>query len=193
MRHPLTARELLVYVMRPAVAGDQDPIAAMVRARRAWMRERGIPDWPRTEADVQIVASQAASPAFPVWVLTEGERVIGCTSVFTKTPEWGWAPEELLESALFLATSFTHPDHRQHQPGRLMAWWALDRAARDGITCVRRGTFVERLMVYYRDAQGWHLVHTPQRKGRTAYLMTRRAEPMPELAELVTDSGVPLG
>ncbi|MEV0444811.1 GNAT family N-acetyltransferase [Streptomyces spectabilis] len=179
--------------MRPAAAGDQDPIADMVRARCAWMRERGIPDWPRTEADVRIVASQAADPHFPVWVLTETEQIIGCTTVFTKTPEWGWTPEELQESALFLASSFTHPDHRQHQPGRLMAWWALDRAARDGITWVRRGTFVERLMAYYRDVQGWHLVHTPQRKGRTAYLMARRAEPIPALAELVKDSGAPLG
>ena len=32
----------LVFVMRPAVAGDQEPIAAMIRARSAWMRERGV-------------------------------------------------------------------------------------------------------------------------------------------------------
>ncbi|MEU2559760.1 GNAT family N-acetyltransferase [Streptomyces longispororuber] len=182
-----------MYVMRPATAADQEQLTDMVRARCAWMRERGIPDWPRTEEDVRIVASQASDPKFPVWVLAEGELVIGCTTVFTKTPEWGWTPDEVQESALFLATSFTRPAHRQRQPGRLMAWWALDRAARDGVEWVRRGTVVERLMVYYRDVQGWNVIHTPQRKGRTAYLMARRAEPMPALAALVKDSGAPPG
>ncbi|MGW0704939.1 GNAT family N-acetyltransferase [Streptomyces sp. NPDC002643] len=179
--------------MRPATADDQEAIAEMVRARCAWMRERGIPDWPRTEDDIRNAASQAANPAFPVWVLAEGHQLIGCTTVFTRTPEWGWTALELEQSAYFLATSFTHPAHRREQPGRLMAWWALDRAAHENVTWVRRGTFSERLMTYYRDVQGWDLVHTPTRKGRTAYLMARRSEAMPVLAGLIKDSGTPTG
>ncbi|MFF5716607.1 GNAT family N-acetyltransferase [Streptomyces buecherae] len=157
------------------------------------MREQAIPDWPRTEEDVRTVASQAASPRFPVWVLTEGEQVIGCTTLFTSTPEWGWTRQELEQSAYFLATSFTHPAYRREELGRLMAWWAVDRAARQGITWVRRGTYVERLMRYYRDVQGWELVHTPQRKDRTVYLMARRAERIPALDTLIEDSGAPTG
>ncbi|NUL34952.1 hypothetical protein HRW09_36855 [Streptomyces lunaelactis] len=56
---------------------------------------------------------------------------------------------------------------------------------------MRRGTFVERLMTYYRDVQGWELVHTPRRKNRTAYLMARRAEALPELMAVIKDSGTP--
>jgi hypothetical protein len=177
--------------MRPAVAEDQEAIAAMVRARMAWMREQGISDWPRTDADADVVASQAADPNFPVWVLVRAGRAVGCTTLFASTPEWGWTAEELAQSACFLATSFTHPAYRYDRPGRLMAWWALDRAAREGVEWVRRGTFAERLMTYYRDVQGWDLVHTPRRKNHTAYLMARRAAPMPELTGLVADSVTP--
>lgn len=180
-----------MYEMRPAAAEDQEAIAAMVRARMAWMRERDVPDWPRTDDDVNIIASQAADPNFPVWALVDGGQVVGCTTVFTTTPEWGWMAEELAQSAYFLATSFTHPASRRDQPGRLMAWWALNRAAHEGVEWVRRGTFVERLMTYYRDAQGWELVHTPRRKNRTAYLMARRAEALPELTAVIKDSGTP--
>lgn len=182
-------RETTVYVMRQATSDDQQPIAELVSARRAWMRERAIPDWPHTDEDVRTVAAQAADPSFPVWVLVDGEQVIGCTTVFPSTPTWGWTEQELAQRAFFLATSFTHPSRRHEQPGCLMAWWALDRAARQGVTWVRRGTFAERLMVYYRDVQGWELVHSRQRRGRTAYLMTRRAERVPELAALVDEPG----
>ncbi|WP_188113910.1 GNAT family N-acetyltransferase [Streptomyces apricus] len=177
--------------MRPATADDQEAIAVMVRARMAWMRNRGVPDWPRNDDDVNTVAAQAADPNFPVRVLVDGRQVIGCTTVFTTTPEWGWTPEELTHSAYFLATSFTHPARRQDRPGRLMAWWALDRAAHEGVEWVRRGTFVERLMTYYRDVQGWKLIHTPRRKSRTVYLMARRAEALPELKTLIADSVTP--
>ncbi|MFE4666254.1 GNAT family N-acetyltransferase [Streptomyces sp. NPDC056716] len=180
-----------MYEMRPAVAEDQEAIATMVRARMAWMRERSVPDWPRTDDDVNTIASQAADPHFPVWALVDDGRIIGCTTVFTTTPQWGWTPEELAQSAYFLATSFTHPARRSDQPGRLMAWWALDRAAREGVEWVRRGTFAERLMTYYRDVQGWELVHTPRRRNRTAYLMARRAELLPAITSVIKDTGTP--
>lgn len=177
-----------MFEMRPAVAGDQESIAEMVRVRMRWMRENSIPDWPRTNEDVDAIASQAAGGQ-PVWVLVSpAGQVIGCTSVYEKTPEWGWTEEELRQSAYFLATSFTHPAYRREQPGRLMAWWALNRAAVNGFAWVRRGTFAHRLMIYYRDVQGWDLVHTPERKGRTAYLMARRAELMPEVSRVIKDS-----
>ncbi|MFE6481430.1 GNAT family N-acetyltransferase [Streptomyces sp. NPDC057757] len=180
-----------MYEMRPAAAEDQESIATMVRARMAWMRERGVPDWPRTDEDVNTIASQAADPNFPVWALIDKCKVIGCTTVFATTPEWGWTTEELAQSAYFLATSFTHPSHRRDRPGRLMAWWALDRAAQQGVEWVRRGTFAERLMAYYRDVQGWELVRTHQRGNHTAYLMARRAEFLPSLTAAIKDSAIP--
>jgi hypothetical protein len=177
-----------MFEMRPAVASDQESIAEMVQVRMGWMRENGIPDWPRTDEDVNAIASQAAADQ-PVWVLVSSSgQVVGCTSVYEKTPEWGWTEEELAQSAYFLATSFTHPAYRNEKPGHLMAVWALNRAALNGFEWVRRGTFAQRLMVYYRDAQGWTLVHTPERKGHTAYLMARRAELMPEVTAFIKDS-----
>ncbi|WP_374203186.1 GNAT family N-acetyltransferase [Streptomyces sp. ST2-7A] len=178
--------------MRLALDEDRGQISEMVRERMAWMREQGIPDWPRSNEDVEVIASQAGSGK-PVWVLVSPEgRVIGCTSLYDKTPAWGWSDEELKQSAYFLATSFTHPAYRRERPGQIMALWALDRAAHNGIDWVRRGTFSHRLMVYYRDEQGWQLVHTPERKGHRAYLMARPSEPQPELAGVITDSVVPM-
>lgn len=65
-----------MYEMRPADAGDEEAISAVVRARMVWMRGRGVSGWPRTEADVGIIASQAADPDSPVWVLVHHAQVV---------------------------------------------------------------------------------------------------------------------
>ena len=121
--------------MWPATAADELPVRHLVVARSRWLEERGLPSW-RGSADV--IAAQVADPAFPVWVLVEDdERVVGCTTLFEDVPTPGWAAAPQREPAFFLATAVTHPDYRRHRPGRLMAAWAVDRAAREGRAWVR--------------------------------------------------------
>jgi hypothetical protein len=40
---------------------------------------------------------------------------------------------------------------------------------------------------YYRDAQGWQLAHTVDRRGVTAYLLSRPAERRPDIADRITE------
>ncbi|MBV9013448.1 MAG: hypothetical protein JO272_15655 [Pseudonocardiales bacterium] len=99
-------------------------------------------------------------------------------------PSWRALAPELAEPAYYLYTSVTDPAYQPIRPGTLMAWWAVDKAARDGRDWVRRGCLFPGLVRYYRR-QGFTLVHEVQRTHHRVYLMGRRAEVLPELAGML--------
>ena len=87
-----------MFVLRPAGTGDQEPIAAMIRARSAWMRERGMNGWDSWESSAGVLAAQAGDPSFPVWALTGDDGVLaGCTSLYEQSPPWFWTDAEQSE------------------------------------------------------------------------------------------------
>jgi hypothetical protein len=171
-----------MFVMRPATAGDQGPIAAMIRARSELMRERGISGWESWESSAPVLAAQAGDSSFPVWVMTgDGGMVVGCTSLYEQSPPWFWTDAEQAEPAFFLATTVTDPSLAGRRVGALMAWSVLGLAARTGRAWVRRGTTEAGLVRYYRDVQGWSVVREMEHKGFLVTGMARRAEPQPGL------------
>jgi len=167
-----------MLTMRRARAVDQEPIARMIHARSAWLRERGMPGW---EASADALAAQAADPAMPVWVLTDDAQVIGCTSLFDESPAWFWTEEERAEPALFMATTVTDPRYAGQRIGCHLAWWVLDHAARTERTWVRRGTTEPGLVRYYRDEQGWQVVREKERDGFRVIGLARRSQLLPDL------------
>lgn len=178
-----------MFLMRPATSSDQPAITELIRARAAWMRNRGLDSAEGWDKRAESIAAQAADPDFPVWACTQpdaGGRIVGITSLYTETPSWGWTRQERAQPAIFLATTATHPDLAGRQIGCLIAWWALDHAARNGYDHVRRGCGHTGLVRYYQNVQGWHLAHTVDRHGVTAYLLTRPASRQPGLASRIT-------
>lgn len=167
-----------MFLMRPATGADTSALTTVIRSRAEWMRDRDMEGWDGWYERAASLAGQASDPTFPVWVLTHEDtgQVIGCTSLFEETPQWGWTDAERAEPALFLATTCTDPAWRAHQPGALIAWWSLGHAARNGREWVRRGCGFEGLVRYYRDVQGFDLIHTVERHGYPAYLLARKAE-----------------
>lgn len=164
--------------MRPATAVDVPAVTALIHARCDWMEERGLPSW--REA-VDHLAGQAADDDGSMWLLEDdGGGVVGCTTVQTETPPWGWNAEELAEPAYYLYTTVTDPAHHAARPGTIIANWAVDRAARDGKAWVRRGCLFPRLVRYY-ESQGFTLFYEVQRTHNLVYLMGRRAERLPGL------------
>jgi hypothetical protein len=171
-----------MFVMRPATADDQEPIAAMILARSEWMRQRDISGWESWQASAPALAAQAADPSFPVWVLTsDGGLVAGCTSTYEQSPPWFWTTDEQAEPAFFLATTVTDPALAGQRLGALIAWSVLDLAARAGKAWVRRGTTEAGLIRYYCDVQGWSVVREKEHKGFLFTGMARRAELQPGL------------
>lgn len=141
-----------------------------------------MPGW-RDSAD--LIAAQVADPVFPVWVLVEnGERVVGFTTLFEEAPTLGWSAAERREPAFYLSTSFTDPSYRPYRLGRLMAWWAVDRAAQQGRDWVRRVCTDTGLAQHY-TVQGFHLVREVGRGSDRLRLMARSAELLPELDGLM--------
>nr|WP_207387178.1 GNAT family N-acetyltransferase [Frankia sp. Cppng1_Ct_nod] len=154
------------------MAADVPLVAAMIRARCGWLEERGLPSW---RASVDDVAAQAENTDGTMWVLEDGGRIVGCTTVQDQTPPWGWTPEELAEPAYYLYTSVTDPAFQRFKLGTLMAWWAVDRAAREDRSWVRRGCMFPGLVRYY-ERQGFTLYHEVRRTRNRVFLMGRRAE-----------------
>ncbi|MFE4361497.1 GNAT family N-acetyltransferase [Kitasatospora sp. NPDC056800] len=173
-----------VFRMREATAADAAAIADMIRERSRWLSERGLGE---CEAVADEFGAQAANPDIPVWVLEHRERgVVGCTTIMREDalPLWGFTDEERAEPSLFLTTSFTRPN--PYRLGRLLAWWALDHAAVNGIRWVRRGTAQEQLSRYYQRGQGWQLLRVADLPEAKVHLLQRRAERLPELPGLMS-------
>lgn len=142
------------------------------------MRARALPC--SGDADVSLGA-QVGDPAFPTWVLVEDGTIVGSTTVFAESPAWCFTELERSQPAVFLASTFTMPTDNKRL-GRLIASWSLNHAFHTGRSWVRRSTFEEQLMRYYRDEQGWTLVREVERRSHTAYVMARHAEPQTDLA-----------
>lgn len=163
-----------MLVMRPARAADQDAVAEMILARCAWMEERGLPSW-RTSAD--DLAAQCENTFGDVWVLEMDGRIVGRTTVQQQCPPFGWTDTERAEPALYLFTTVTDPAFRHKKLGTLIAWWAVDRAARQGVQWVRRGCLWPSLASYY-ESQGFTLVREIDHGGNRMFMLARRAEPI---------------
>ncbi|EMF02472.1 GNAT family N-acetyltransferase [Streptomyces mobaraensis] len=170
-----------MFAMRSATSDDIPAVEGMILARSAWLEERGLPSWRENAADL---AGQAENLEGDVWVLAddEDEKVIGFITVQDQTPRWGWTDEELAEPAYYLYSSVTDPAYRRHKPGTTMALWAVDRAAAEGKTWVRRGCNFPGL-VAYNESQGFRLLHEVQRTNTRVYLMARRAQAVKDLHE----------
>jgi hypothetical protein len=169
-----------MFVMRPASAADQEPIAAMIRARSAWMRRRGIHGWDGWESSAEVLAAQAADPSFPVWVMTGADGgIAGCTSLYEQSPPWFWTEAEQAESAFFLATTVTDPALAGQRAGALMSWSVLDLAARTGRRWVRRGTTEPALVAYHATSRAGRLSgrRSTRGSGSPGWPDVRRSRP----------------
>jgi hypothetical protein len=165
--------------MRLATARDVPAVADMIGARCGWMEERGLPSWRESLDDL---AGQCENPCGDVWVLEkDGARIVGRTTVQEQGPPWGWTQAERAEPALYLNTTVTDPAFRKLKPGTLMAWWAVDRAAKVGAEWVRRDCLWPNLVRYY-EGQGFTLLHEVERTKYRLYMLARRAERLDWLA-----------
>ena len=62
------------------------------------MRQRGLSGWSSWDASADVLAAQAADPAFLVWVLADSiGAVVGCTSLYEQSPPWFWTDAEQSE------------------------------------------------------------------------------------------------
>nr|WP_086578724.1 GNAT family N-acetyltransferase [Streptosporangium minutum] len=168
-----------MLVMRPTTSTDQDAVAAMILARCEWMERNGLPSW---RPSVDDLAGQCGNPFGDVWVMEmNGSRIVGRTTIQQEGPPWGWTDTERAEPALYLNTTVTDPAYRHMRLGTLIAWWAVDQAAGQGVQWVRRDCLWPQLATYYAS-QGFSLVRTAENGKYTHHMLARRAEPM-DLAE----------
>lgn len=168
-----------MYVMRRAQAADRSALVSMILARSAWMEARGWPSW---RGSAEGVASLAGKPTFPMWVLERGGRIVGTTTAAGGTlPDWLWSEQERAESSWYLNTTLTDPAFAGQGLGTLMAWWALDRAAREGAVWVRRGADPAEGLVRLYKRQGFEVVRQVEHHDAVITAMQAPAALQPDL------------
>jgi GNAT superfamily N-acetyltransferase len=180
-------------LISPGRAEDRAEVAAMIRARAAWMREHGHGRWSSWDRDADALAAQLGDPDWPAVVVRHTcGRVAGITTLTSGTPHLAWTEQEQRESALFLQSTVTHPDYAGQGIGTVIAFWALDRAAGQDKQWVRRGVFTigpdNRGLVRYYRTQGWRVVRTarhPRRRDVTVWSLQRRSAPQNHLADIL--------
>jgi GNAT superfamily N-acetyltransferase len=178
------------YAIRPGRRTDRAEVAEMIRARAGWMRERGCGRWSGWDRDADVLAGQLGEPEWPTWVITAADRIVGVTTATFETPFLGWTEQEQTEPALFLQSTVTHPEFAGAGIGILIAFWALDHAARHDRKWVRRGVLTLDhdnlgLVRYYRS-QGWRVTRSiphPRRPKITVWSLQRPAARQLELVE----------
>lgn len=101
--------------------------------------------------------------------------MIGHTVIQRQGPPFGWTEAEQAEPALYLSGSVTDLAAKALRPGSLMAWWAVDLAARLDVPWIRRHAQVAEVAAY-DQTQGFTLVREEQRTHARLYMMARKAE-----------------
>ncbi|SDC76841.1 hypothetical protein [Actinokineospora iranica] len=186
-----------MYVIRPGAPEDREAVATLVGARAEWMRASGLSRWQGWAKTADTLASLVGEPGWPtVWLLTDVNGALLGTTTLGITPDLGWTEQERAEPAIFLQSTVTHPAGAGGGLGMVIAFWALDRAARQGRQWVRRGVLSDSgggnlgLVRYYRR-QGWRVVRTvphPRKPGEiTVWSLARPAARQPDLVGVVTE------
>lgn len=173
-----------MFTIRPGRVADRDGVRDLVLARSAWLEQRGMESW-RDAAD--SVADLAGAEGGGMWIVQAGDVVVGTTTVQTQAPP-EWTPREAAEPSLYLFTTATHPAWREYRLGTRIARWAIDHAARRGLRWVRRGCYFDGLAALYRQ-QGFTLVRSVERKGRTIHMFQHPAERRDDVALDAQDDG----
>ncbi|ODA71652.1 GNAT family N-acetyltransferase [Streptomyces sp. AVP053U2] len=172
-----------MLTMRPAIPDDQPGLATMIQARSDWMKANQLPGWRNWGKHVHELADNCTRHPIEMWVLTGyGDRILGCTTILRTSAPWTWTAAEAADTAYYLNGTVTDPAERHRKLGTLIADWAVDRAAREGISRVRRDCSSPALAEYYQQ-QNFQLIRkvsTPG--GHTSYALERKAEEIPELA-----------
>ncbi|ONI81332.1 hypothetical protein ALI144C_20795 [Actinosynnema sp. ALI-1.44] len=167
----------------------------MITGRAHWLRDNGYLRWRGWARNADVLPSMVGDPDRPVvWLLTSpDDQVLGMTTL-SITPDLGWTEQERVEPATFLQSTLTHHAHAGSGLGMVIAFWALDHAARLGDKWVRRGVLSDSeganlgLVRYYRR-QGWRVVRAvphSHKPGITVWSLARPAQEQLDLADVVS-------
>ncbi|WP_078995116.1 GNAT family N-acetyltransferase [Streptomyces sp. XY66] len=180
-----------MLAMRPATPEDQRALAAMIQVRSEWMKSKQLPNWSSWGKHVQELAGNCSRRGGEMWVLVEDHRrIVGCTTILRTAAPWAWTAAEAGEPAFYLNGTVTDPAERHRKLGTLIADWAVDRAACENVTWVRRDCTSSALAAYYEQQEFKLVREISTVGGRTSYALERRAQRVPEVAVWLI-SGIP--
>ncbi|MER5985779.1 hypothetical protein [Streptomyces sp. NPDC001787] len=175
-----------MYEIREMLPADQPAVGSLWRARVRWAAARGL--GPIRYVPLTPAERAAAEPV----VLVGDQRVVAVATVIGQTPRTGWTERESAQRAVGVVRMVTDPALSADRLSWILTSWITDFAARTGHDWVRLQVASHHLAQHLRTTLAWN----PVRRVRTAdggqaYLMQRRAEPIPGIRALVEDQTGP--
>ena len=171
-----------------ATIADLPDVLALLNDAAAWLRSRGLDQWPHGFSAARIGPMIARGE---VWLAREGGRAVGTVTISGEADPDFWTSAESRELAVYVSKLAVSRADVGVGLGALLLRWAVDYAARLGCDWARLDAWRTnaQLHVYYRR-QGWEqvrIVSLPHR--RSGALFQRPALPDLEAREAFTFAG----
>lgn len=169
-----------MMTIRQADADDLLTVHALIHTAARWLHARGLDQWPDDSPTLGYERLGEQIRRGKTYLVSDGRDPVATVAVSTVGDPDFWTPAELAESAVYVSKAAVA--RRGEGIGALLMRWVIDRAARDGVPCVRLDAWRtnRELHDYYRG-QGWDYVRTielPHR--RSGVLFQIPAAPDPE-------------
>jgi GNAT superfamily N-acetyltransferase len=156
---------LTTLTIRQASADQFDTVFELLAEGVSWLRSKGLDQWSTWEKwrDKMRPSLERGD----VWLLCDGDSVIGTVTVETNGDSDFWTTGELGEAAGYVSKLAIRRDRAGDELGRLLLDWAGDHAYRYGCDWLRLDAWKgnERLHAYYLD-RGWTYLRTAEAPGR---------------------------
>lgn len=170
---------LTTLTIRQAMPEEFEVVFELLAETIQWLRSKGLDQWSTWET--WRTKMQPSLARGDVWLLCDGESLIGTITVEMSGDPDFWTPAELAESSGYVSKLAVRRNRSGEELGRLLLDWASDHAYRHGCKWLRLDAWKtnERLHAYYNE-RGWKYVRTVEKEHRrSGTLFQIIAAPLP--------------
>jgi ribosomal protein S18 acetylase RimI-like enzyme len=141
-----------------ATMDDLPDILGLLNNARAWLRDKGIEQWPNQFTEENVGPDVAMAE---MWLVKVNEQPAATVRATANADPAFWAPDEAADLAIYISRLAVDRPGQHSGLGNLVLRWVTDYAARLGYKYVRLDCRRDNdsLQDYYRE-RGWRYLRT---------------------------------
>lgn len=159
-----------------AKSGDLDTVVAILQGASAWLRSRGLDQWPEGFAPPERIRPYIDRGE--AWLVRDDGHPVATIKISAHADADAanlWTPAERRELALYLSKLAINQTYAGKGLGALVLRWAIDQAAQLGCKWARLDAWRTNadLLAYY-ESRGWLHVRTVEVPWRNSTALFQR-------------------
>lgn len=181
-------------VITRATLSDLDAVVRLLSDASAWLRSRGLDQWPEGFAPPERVRPYIACAE--MWLVWDGETPAATVRVTSEADAPGlWTPAERAELALHVSKLAIDRRYAGRGLGESVLRWVTDYASRLGYRWARLDAWRTNTGLHdYYLSRGWEHVRTVETSERNSTALFQRAAlPDPEVRSMFSERHVSNG